>query len=50
MESRKTPDKPREVIEKVIEEAERRYKEWKWEAFAYVLNALPRLELIIQNT
>jgi len=46
---RKAPDKPREVIEKVIEEAEKRYKEWKWEAFAYVLNALPRLEPIIQS-
>ncbi|MFB0563639.1 MAG: hypothetical protein ACETWM_20765 [Candidatus Lokiarchaeia archaeon] len=43
----KAPDKPREVIEKVIEEAEKRYKKWKWEAFAYVLNALSRLEPIL---
>lgn len=43
----KAPDKPRQVIEKVIEEADRRYNKWKWEAFAYVLNSLPRLEPII---
>jgi 3-methyladenine DNA glycosylase/8-oxoguanine DNA glycosylase len=46
----KATAKPREVIGKVIEEAERRYKKWKWEAFAYVLNDLPRLEPIIQRT
>ncbi|WXG42075.1 MAG: hypothetical protein WED07_15150 [Candidatus Freyarchaeum deiterrae] len=46
---RKAPDKPRDVIEKVIEEAEKRYKKWKWEAFAYVLNDLPKLEPIIKN-
>ncbi|MGQ9721629.1 MAG: hypothetical protein ACUVXA_09950, partial [Candidatus Jordarchaeum sp.] len=40
----KTPNKTREVIKNVVEETERRYKKWKWEAFAYVLNALPSLD------
>ncbi|MHA1605571.1 MAG: DNA-3-methyladenine glycosylase family protein, partial [Candidatus Freyarchaeota archaeon] len=45
----KAPEKPREVIKTVIEEAERRYNRWKWEAFAYTLNALPKLELLMRK-
>lgn len=43
----KTPENPREVIREVEEEAERRYGEWKWEAFAYVLNALPKVKSLL---
>lgn len=45
----KAPEKPREVIKTVIEEAERRYNRWKWEAFAYTLNALPKLEPLMRR-
>jgi 3-methyladenine DNA glycosylase/8-oxoguanine DNA glycosylase len=45
----KSVDNPREAIEKVTDEAERRYMDWKWEAFAYVLNDLRRLQPIIER-
>jgi 3-methyladenine DNA glycosylase/8-oxoguanine DNA glycosylase len=45
----KSIDNPRDVIEKLVNEAERRYREWKWEAFAYVLNDLKRLEPIMER-
>ncbi len=44
-----SPEKPRKAIKRVVEEAERRYGEWKWEAFAYTLNALPKLESLIRR-
>ena len=31
----------------VAEEAEKRYGKWKWEAFAYVLNALHLVEFLL---